>query len=173
MTYFRQTGSNLFCPDFLMETAAKYTNNFLRKLDEHVDFAKLWRDKLVDTYKGRCSLGPPSYPPETILKMLFLSYLFNVTEREIERIINDSISMKTFPGLALNEPAPDHSSLTRFKNRILEYNDRSCSGGDIFREMFDGIILPAQKKGISPGFTQVIDSTHTVADVNTRKDKER
>lgn len=173
MAYFKETGTNLFCQDFLIEEAMKYTNQFLPKLDKEIDFEKTWREKLIKTYKGKCSLGPPAYPPEKILKMLFLAYLFNVSEREIERIVNDSISMKTFLGIALNEPAPDHSSLTRFKNRLLEYKARTNDEKDIFREMSDEIILLAQEKGIDLGFTQAIDSTHTIANVNTDKDKER
>lgn len=164
---YKKTGENLFCQDFVMEGALNHTNRFLKKLSEEVDFEKLWHEKLLKTYKGQAGIGQPPYRPAIVLKMFFLSYLFNQSEREIERVINDSISMKGFLGLAIDEAAPDHSSLTKFKNRILAYG--IFHGEDVFKELFDEIILFAQERGIDLGHTQAIDSTHTVADVNTRK----
>lgn len=169
--YFKPTGRNLFCNDFVVESALQHTGSFLKELDQVFDFESLFQEKLIEVYKGRATLGAPMYRPEMLLKMLFLSYLFNVSEREIERVANDSISMKAFLHLSLEEACPDHSSLTRFKDRMLRY--RSIRGRDIFREIFDRIILEAQKKGIDLGYTQVIDSTHTVANVNTDKDRAR
>ena len=120
--YFKRTGENLFCQDFVISSALAHTNQFLKKLDEQVDFEALWHEKLLKVYVGKGTLGAPAYKPEMVLKMLFLSYLFNVSEREIERVVNDSISMKVFLNLSLDEKAPSHSSLTKFKNRILAYD---------------------------------------------------
>ena len=168
---FKKTGENLFCQSFLVEGALAHTNKFLNKLDSVIDFEKLWLDKLLQAYKGNAEYGKPPYKPTIILKMLFLAYLFNVSEREIERIVNDSISMKAFLHLSLDEGAPDHSSLSKFKERILSYED--FWNKNIFEEIFDEIISIAQKKGINLGITQSIDSTHTIANVNTKKDKDR
>ena len=168
---FKKTGENLFCHSFIIDGALAHTNQFLKKLDETINFEQYWLDKLLAAYKGKASLGAPPYKPTLMLKLLFLSYLFNVSEREIERIVNDSISMKVFLGISLDEAAPDHSSITKFKDRILlyeEFNDRN-----IFEDIFNEIILLAQEKGINLGITQSIDSTHTIANVNTKKDKER
>jgi transposase len=169
--HFKRLGENLFCNDYLMNTALANTNPFLIRLDKEVNFEEMWHEKLLKTYKGEAEMGQPPYRPELMLKMLFLAYLFNVSEREIERTVNDSISMKAFLRMALEEKAPDHSSLTYFKNRILANDERKDT--NLFKELFDDIILLAQRKGIDLKYTQVIDSTHTVADVNTKKDKQR
>lgn len=168
---FKKLGQNLFCQDFLMQNALNYTNQWLQKLNRQVDFTELWQKKLLAAYKGQAEIGQPPYAPEIMLKMLFLAYLFNVSERDIERVINDSISMKAFLGLAFDEAAPDHSSLTKFKDRILEY--QKYREQDLFKEIFDDIIVYAQNRGIDLRYTQAIDSTHTVANVNTAKDKQR
>jgi len=169
--YYKKTGKSLFCNDFVIQEALSHTNQFLKKLDEQISFEKLWNEKLLEAYKGKATLGAPAYKPIIMFKMVFLAYLFNLKEREIERTINDSISMKEFLGLALNEAAPDHSSLTYFKNRILAHN--TFRNKDILKEIFDEIIILAQKKGIDLGYNQIIDSTHTVADVNSRKENKR
>lgn len=169
--YFKKTGENLFCRDFLIEGALAHSNQFLKKLDQEVNFEELWHEKLLQTYKGKAEIGPPPYRPEQVLKMLFLAYLFGTSEREIERIINDSISMKAFLHISLDEGAPDHSTLTKFKNRILIFDERNAT--NLLKDFFDEIILLAQKKGVDLGFTQSIDSTHTIANVNNSKERER
>lgn len=169
--HFKKTGENLFCQDFLIEGALAHSNRFLKKLDEEVDFEALWHEKLLQTYKGGAELGQPPYRPEQVLKMLFLAYLFGTSEREIERIINDSISMKAFLHISLDEAAPDHSTLTRFKDRILDFDAQN--DGNLLKEFFDEIIILAQEKHVDLGFTQSIDSTHTIANVNNSKERER
>lgn len=52
--------------------------------------------------------------------MLLLSYLFNISERQTEELVNDSLSAKCFVGLAANKRAPDHSTLSVFKERLIE-----------------------------------------------------
>lgn len=154
-----------------MSGALRHTNQFLGKLNGHINFTALWQEKLLAAYKGQAELGQPPYAPEIMLKMLFLAYLFNLSERDTERVINDSISMKAFLGLAFDEAAPDHSSLTRFKDRVLAYQEQSDQ--DLFKEIFDEIIVYAQTHGIDLHYTQAVDSTHTIANVNTAKDRER
>lgn len=169
--HFKKTGGNLFCQDFVIEGALAHSNQFLKKLDQEVNFEQLWHEKLLETYKGGAELGQPPYRPAQVLKMLFLAYLFGTSEREIERIINDSISMKAFLHISLDEPAPDHSTLTKFKNRILDFDARNDS--NLLKEFFDEIIVLAQAKHVNLGFTQSIDSTHTIANVNNAKERER
>ena len=169
--HFKRTGENLFCQDFVIEGALAHSNQFLKKLDLEVNFEQLWHEKLLQTYKGGAEIGQPPYRPAQVLKMLFLAYLFGTSEREIERIINDSISMKAFLHISLDEAAPDHSTLTKFKNRILSFDERNAT--NLLKEFFDEIILLAQEKGVDLGYTQSIDSTHTIANVNQAKEKER
>ncbi len=57
-----------------------------------------------------------------VLKMLFLSYLYNVSERAVEEMADVNLLAKWFLGLAVDE-APDHSTLTAFKARLLEANN--------------------------------------------------
>ncbi|MCD6576516.1 MAG: transposase, partial [Anaerolineaceae bacterium] len=53
-------------------------------------------------------------------EMLLVTYLYNLSERQTERYINGSILAKYFPGLGMDQFAPDHSTLTKFKRRMIE-----------------------------------------------------
>ena len=159
-------GLSSFHGQFLYEQAVS-KEHFLRKLNEIVDWPRFTL-KLLKYYRGRGEMGQSPYNPVLILKMLLLSYLFNISERQVEEVVNDSLSAKYFAGLAANEPAPDHATLTIFKNRLIE-----AGGVKAYEGLFDEIIKIAQEKGIKFSKLQVVDSVHLVADVNIGKDRQR
>jgi len=100
--------------------------------------------------------------------MLLLSYLWNVSERMVEELANDSLSIGFFLELGADNKAPDHSTLTLFKNRLIE-----SAGTKAYEELFNEIIRVAQEKGVKFGKVQIVDSVHLVADVNVEKDRQR
>jgi len=162
----KETGVESFFGNFLYEQKVA-KDHFLRKLNEVIEWSRFTR-KLLGYYRGKGEIGQAPYNPTIILKMLLLSYLWNVSERMIEVLANDSLSIGLFLGLGANEKAPDHSTLTLFKNRLIEK-----SGVKAYEELFDEIIKVAQEKGVKFGKIQIVDSVHLVADVNTEKDKRR
>jgi transposase, IS5 family len=166
--YHKNTGENLFCDKYLFQEAMRSNpNTFLMKLNELVNWDK-YTESCINLYKANGTLGAPMYQPKLMLKMLFLTFLFNKSDRETERIVNDSISMKNFLELAFSEAAPDHSSLSVFRNRIIKNENIK-----LLENIFTDIIVTAQEKGVKFSLIQVIDSTHTLANVNRNKDKQR
>lgn len=119
-------------------------------------------------YKGGGEYGPPPYDPALILRMLLVAYMYNVSERQTEELVRYFLPAKEFVGLGVDDLPPDHSTLTVFKNRLLKR-----SGQKAVESLFNEILRQAKKQGIRLGRTQLIDSTHTRADVNTDKDKQR
>lgn len=94
--------------------------------------------------------------------------MYDLSERATEQHINDRLVMKWFLGLAVDEPAPDHSALSKFRNRLIR-KDR----GVALEEILADIVRVAKENGVQFGSIQVIDSVHTTANANTRKDEER
>ena len=141
--------------------------HFLRKLDEVIDWSRFTK-WLLCYYRGKGEIGQSPYNPVLILKMLLLSYLYNISERQVEMVANDSFSVAYFLGQGADEKAPDHSTLTLFKNRLLEQG-----GKEAYEGLFNEIIRIAQEKGVKFGPIQVVDSVHVIADVNLRKEGKR
>lgn len=141
--------------------------HFLRKLDDVIDWGRFTK-KLLRYYKGKGEIGQSPYNPTLILKMLLLSYLYDVSERQVEILANDSLSIGFFLGLGADEKAPDHSTLTLFKNRLI-----NNAGTKAYEELFNELIIMAIEKGVKFGKLQVVDSVHTIADVNLIKDERR
>ena len=163
---FKRDSSDSFYGNFLYEQVVP-KDHFLVKLKEIIPWQR-FTYKLVKYYKGKAKEGRPPYDPALILKMLLVSYLYNISERQTEEVANLNLAVKYFLGLGVNELPPDHTTLTAFKKRILENGKLKA-----YEKLLKEIIKIALEKGIKLGSLQVIDSVHTVADVNVEKDEKR
>lgn len=163
---FKSTTSDSFFGNFLYEQVLP-DSHFLVKLRELVPWQR-FTYKLVKYYRGRAKEGRPPYDPAVVLKMLLLSYLYNVSERRVEDLCNLYLPAKYFLGLGVDERPPDHTTLTAFKTRVLENGKLTA-----FESLLGDIVQLAREKGIVFGSLQIMDSTHSEADVNVAKDDAR
>ena len=63
--------------------------------------------------------GQPSIPPGVYFRMLMVGYFEGLSsQRGIGWRVRDSLSVRAFVGVALTERTPDHSSLTRIRDRL-------------------------------------------------------
>ena len=85
-------------------------NHFLVKLNQAIDWER-FVPVLLPAYAGLAEEGRPPYSPVVILKMLLITYLYNLSERQTEEVANFQLPVKEFVGLAVDESAPDHSTL--------------------------------------------------------------
>jgi len=163
---FKEQQAGTFFGDFLYQRAVP-ADHFLRQLDALVPWQRFTK-KLVRLYLGKARQGRPPYDPSVLLKMLLVAYLYNLSERQTEQVANDTLSVKCFLGLAVDEPSPDHSTLTKFKERLLERGKLEAA-----EDLLAQIVSLARQHGIRFGSIQVMDSVHTEADVNPEKDRQR
>jgi transposase, IS5 family len=163
---YKRTDEDSFFGNFIYERVIP-KGHFMVKLRELVDWPRYTR-KLIKYYKGKCEVGQAPYDPALILKMLLISYVYNISERQTEAVVNENLPVKFFVGLAVDKKSPDHSTLTWFKDRLIEN-----AGLRAYEELFDEIIKIAKGKGVKFGQLQIVDSVHVIADVNLGKDKQR
>src|SRR5204862_242052 len=79
------------------------------------------------------------------------------SDRLLMRYAADRLSVRWYIGYDLNEPLPDHSSLTRIRERY---------GVDIFRRFFDAIVEQCQQEKLVWGKELYIDSTQVNANAD-------
>jgi len=163
---FKDTGKSSFFGSLVYDRIVPQ-DHFLVALNELFDWSELSRT-LLQAYQGRGLRGRPPYDPVQMFKILFISYLYGVSERQVEELVNFHLVIKWFVGLAVDELAPDHSSLTVFKNRYLE-----AGRWEHLESCFDQVIKQALAQGVELGDLQLLDSTHTQADVNAEKEAQR
>ncbi len=86
--------------------------------------------------------GRPAYPALMMFKALMLQQLYGLSDAELEEAIYDRLSFRRFCGIGLDEAVPDHSTLCRFRNRLVELKLLEKLFGELDRQLdAAGLIL--------------------------------
>lgn len=64
--------------------------------------------------------GRPPYLPLTMFKVLLLQSLYGLSDAETEEALADRLSFRRFAGLAITDEVPDHTTICRFRNLLIE-----------------------------------------------------
>jgi transposase len=95
--------------------------------------------------------GQPSIPPGLYFRMLLVGYFENIdSQRGIAWRCADSLSLRTFLGVALDQTTPNHSTLTNTRRRLPP---------EVFEEVFQFVLAIAETKKLIGGKTVGVDST--------------
>jgi transposase, IS5 family len=109
----RRELGQLSLADGLVEGAGR--NRQLAKIAALVDWAAFER-LLGDIYAA--PVGRPSYGPLVLLRCLLLQQWYRLSDAGLEEALADRLSFRRFVGLALADPVPDHSTLSRFRSAL-------------------------------------------------------
>jgi IS5 family transposase len=63
--------------------------------------------------------GRPGYRPLLLFKALLLQAWYGLSDAELEYRLGDSLAFGRFVGLSLEDEVPDHTTLCRFRNRLV------------------------------------------------------
>jgi transposase len=95
--------------------------------------------------------GRESLPPGVYFRMLFVGYFEGLdSQRGIAWRCADSLSLRAFLGVPLSEATPDHSSLTKIRQRLPL---------DVHERIFLHVLAIAQQKKLLRGKTVAVDAT--------------
>jgi transposase len=95
--------------------------------------------------------GQPSIPPGVYFRMLLVGYFEGIdSQRGIAWRCADSLSLRAFLGIPLEDSTPDHSTLTNTRNRLPQ---------EVFDEVFQFVLRVAVDKKLLAGKTVGVDST--------------
>jgi IS5 family transposase len=120
-------------------------------IERHIDFRALAAE--VDRIAPRpVSLqgGRPPFPTETMVRLVVLKRLYNLSDEQLEYQLLDRMSYKRFCGLSMASNIPDRTTVWTFENRIGEAGAKA---------LFDGVSAQLLKKGFIARGGQVIDAT--------------
>lgn len=134
--------------------------HLLRKIAQTIDFSFVNR-ACADLYCP--DNGRPGWSPMLMFKTIFLQFLYDLSDYSIEEELNDRLSFKMFIDLDVEEAPPDHSSISRFRDRL---------GPERFKELFNSIVEVARSKGIISDKLHIIDATVVRAKVDLYRIKE-
>jgi IS5 family transposase len=80
-------------------------------------------ERLLNRGLGRSNeitAGAKAYPALQMFKILLLQQWYGMSDQETEYAMRDRISFIRFAGLSLEETVPDHTTICRFRNALVE-----------------------------------------------------
>jgi transposase len=129
-------------------------DNFYRQVDQCVDLSFV-RDIAAEFYS---SFGRPSIDPVVFSHLQLIAFFEGIrSERQLMETVNLNLAHRWFIGYDLDEPVPDHSSLSKIRERY---------GWDIFQRFFERIVELCIQAGLVWGEELYFDSTKVKANAN-------
>jgi transposase len=129
-------------------------DNFYRRLEDRLDLSFV-RDLVKDRYADS---GRPSVDPQVFFRLQLVMFFEGVrSERELMRIAADRLSVRWYLGYDLHEALPDHSSLTRIRERY---------GLKVFRCFFERVVELCIEAGLVWGRELYFDATKVDANAS-------
>jgi transposase len=102
-------------------------------------------------------IGRPGIDPESAVRLMLAGFLLGIVhDRKLMREAQVNLAIRWFAGYGLHDALPDHSSLTRIRQRW---------GAELFRAIFVRTVRACVAAGIAKGEVVHIDATLIRADV--------
>jgi transposase len=136
-------------------------DHFYRRLQARLDLSFV-RELVAPLYAGG---GRPSVDPVVFFKLQLVMFFEDLrSERQLMRVVSDCLSVRWYIGYDLHEPLPDHSSLTRIRERF---------GLTVFRRFFERIVQTCAKAGLVRGEELFFDATKVEANASLESMRSR
>ena len=130
-------------------------DHILRRVDRVLDLSWLREEvrELYDEWRGR-----PSVDPEAAVRLMLAGFFQGMTQdRKLMREAQVNLAIRWFAGYRLQERLPDHSSLTRIRQRW---------GAERFKAILQGTVEQCVRAGLVDGETVHFEATLIRADVS-------
>ena len=128
--------------------------NFNRRPEATLDLSFV-RELVGPLYAGG---GRPSVDPVVFFKLQLVMFFEDLhSERQLMRVVCDRLSVRWYLGYDLHKSLPDHSSLTRIRERF---------GLEIFRRFFERIVEECIAAGLVWGEELFFDATKVEANAS-------
>ncbi len=137
-------------------------DHILRRVDRVLDLR--WLREAVR--KRYCEdNGRPGIDPEAAVRLMLAGFFHGIVhDRKLMREAQVNLAIRWFAGYSLGDKLPDHSSLSRIRQRW---------GEEKFKQIFQRTVKTCIKKGLVSGETVHIDATLIRADVSWESITER
>lgn len=127
--------------------------HLLRRIAAVVDFSFV-NELLKQSYHEK--LGRPAKEPELMLKLLFLEFLYDLSDEEVVARASTDLAFLWFLGLLPEDPVPEASLLSKFRRHRL--------GPERTEIVLARIVDQCKAKGLVGHERVIVDSTDMAAD---------
>ena len=136
-------------------------DHFLRKLDAVLDLGFV-PGLLQPAYPS--NLGPPGVDPVLAIRMILLSYLYDLSDVRVCEEVHFHAGYRWFCRLDFHRPVPDRTTLVKFRGR--------CRKHGLWEELFHRIVAQCRDVGLLSGRHLMADSTQVQANASIKSLRE-
>lgn len=141
-------------------TRNKGKNEFLERVSKLINWVKI--EKILKKRKKKANeVGRTPYPDLSMFKILLLQSWFDLSDPKMEELLTDRISFIRFAGFSLTSDIPDHSTICRFRNSLLEK--------ELYKKLLEEINNQLENKGFLLKTGTIVDATVVESHCHPRK----
>lgn len=129
-------------------------------------FLEIWSFKFAAKLLKKLDKGNPykGYGLLKLFKCLLLQFMENLSDRELERFLQENNAAKLFAGFSLLEPTPDHNTLCRARARI---------GTSLLSNIFTDLKRQLQVQGLMNESFTFVDASSLIAKANLWQERDK
>jgi transposase len=136
-------------------------NNFYRQVQSKLDL-EFVRELVTERYSP---LGRPSVDPVVFFKLHLIMFFEDIcSERQLLEMVNLRLDHRWYLGYDLDETVPDHSSLTKIRDRY---------GVEVFQTFFERILTLCVEAGLVWGKELYVDGSMVEANADYERQVSR
>jgi IS5 family transposase len=112
----------------------------------------------------REDFGRPGYHIESGFAALVLQWMEDLSDRELERFLQENVAGKHFCGFSLSEKVPDHSYFSELRKKI---------GTNRLSKLFNDLGKRLRNKGLIANIFTFVDASQMVSKVNLWDERDK
>jgi IS5 family transposase len=129
-------------------------------------FIQLWSFQNVQKQLRKLEKDNPykGYGLLRLFKCLLLQFMEDLSDRELERYLQENNAAKWFCEFSLTEPTPDHTVFTKIRARI---------GTSLLSKIFSDLREQLKQQGVMNEVFSFVDASHLIAKANLWQERDK
>jgi IS5 family transposase len=129
-------------------------------------FAKIWSFQFVEKTLKKLEKNNPNkgYGLLRLFKCLLLQFMENLSDRELEKFIEENNAAKWFCGFNLKDKTPDHSVFCETRKKI---------GTNLLSKIFTNLRDQLKKQRLMNEVFTFVDASHLIAKANLWEERDK
>lgn len=140
-------------------------NELVSKKHQYRKFKELFDFQVVET-KLKNIESPANYKGYGVLRLfkcLLLQFMEDLSDRELERYMSDSVAAKWFCDFSLTELTPDHTVFSKIRTKI---------GTKLLSDIFSSFRDQLRSKGYMSEVFTFVDASHLISKANLWEERD-
>jgi len=170
---YKQIEPNMTFAEASMITSMEHNRSLkrLEKINQVINWSQVEEILMAHYTVGTSREGADAYSPLMLLKGLLLQKWYRIdSDPELENQINDRISFKKFMGLSFDQHSPDHSTFSRFRDRLSKEAMNRINSIVLQQFSRKGFVI---NEGVAVDARLVQSASHPISKEEIKKQREK